>query len=141
MAADPVLERLTACSLFAGLRPKTLRVIRGTGKEMSFRDGDEITEKGRRTGRLYVILEGTAKVLVDGREVGRLGPGDSLGEISLLDGEPRSATVVAVGDVHTWTIASWNFRPLLHEHPTIADAVIQQLCRLVRVAGATARTG
>jgi CRP/FNR family transcriptional regulator, cyclic AMP receptor protein len=64
--------------------------------------------------------------------VNSLEAGDAFGEVSLIDGQPRSATVVARTLVRTLSLSSWNFRPLLREHPSIAEAILLEMCRRLR---------
>ena len=64
----------------------------------------------------------------------RLGPGDSFGEMALLDQEGRSATITADTDVTMATIPEWNFKPFLKEHPEVAYRLLQTLSRRVRQA-------
>jgi CRP/FNR family transcriptional regulator, cyclic AMP receptor protein len=66
-----------------------------------------------------------------------LGPGDAVGEIALLDGGTRLATVKATSDLRTFSLASWNFRAFLGE-PEVMSAVIGVLCRRLRSAEASA---
>ncbi|MFL6241037.1 MAG: cyclic nucleotide-binding domain-containing protein [Actinomycetes bacterium] len=130
--ADEVITALKGSELFSELSAKGLKNVREAGKEFSFGEGDEIVVQGKLAGRFFVIIEGTAKVIVNGRTRGHLGPSDAFGEISLLDGGARSASVVATSPVRTFSLAAWNFKPLLHSEPQIADAVVRGLCRRVR---------
>jgi CRP/FNR family transcriptional regulator, cyclic AMP receptor protein len=129
---DADLDQLGKCQLFAGVPDKQLRQIKDMTKEISFSAGQDLTEEGSDAGRFYLILEGEVDVSVHGRHRRTLGPGDSVGEYSLLDGGPRSATVVAKTPVRTLSLASWNFKPLLAEQPSLAEAVIVELCRRLR---------
>ena len=92
---------LGGIELFAGLPEKALRRIARQVKEMRFAGGSVILEEDSEggLGRMYVVLEGSARAEVDGTPVGEYGPGDHFGEMSLLDGGPRSATVTAISDV------------------------------------------
>jgi CRP-like cAMP-binding protein len=101
-------------------------------KEVPFGPGDELTGEGEEGARFYLILEGEASVTVNGQDRGTRGPGETIGEYSLLDGQPRSATVVAKTPIRTLSLASWNFRPLLAEEPTLAEALLVELCRRLR---------
>ncbi|MCU1450968.1 MAG: uncharacterized protein JWP02_3138 [Acidimicrobiales bacterium] len=106
-------------------------------KELDFAPGQAITEEGERGGRFYVLLDGEADVLVGDDVVNRLKGGDSFGEVSLIDGQPRSATVVARTLVRTLSLSSWNFRPLLREHPSIGEAILLEMCRRLRAVEAS----
>jgi CRP-like cAMP-binding protein len=121
--------------LFQGLSKKELSAIAGSGKEVNHPEGREIVKEGStEAAGFHLILEGTAKVLARGRTVNRLGPGDHFGEMSLLDGGPRSASVVAETDVHTFSITAWAFRPLIDRNPSIARKLLVDLSRRLREA-------
>lgn len=133
---DPTLEKLAQVELFEGMSPKELEAIHEHAKEMTFNAGDVIGAEGERGGRFHLILDGTVSVEVHGEDRPVLGPGDSFGEMSLVDDAPRSATLRAETDVSTLSISGFNFRPMLVEHPQIALKLLQQLsARLRRVEG------
>jgi len=123
---------LAQVDLFRGLSARDLNHIAEMTKEIQFGVGQAITAEGDAGGRFYVLVEGEADVLVGDDVVNRLRSGDAFGEISLIDGEPRTATIVATSPVRTLSLSSWNFRPLLKEHPSIAEGVLLQLCRRLR---------
>jgi CRP/FNR family transcriptional regulator, cyclic AMP receptor protein len=127
---------LQASELFRDLPQKQLKRICDAGKEMSFQAGSEVVVEGEGAGRFFLILDGTAEVIAHGVHRAELGPGDAVGELALLDGGPRSATVKAIGDLRTFSLASWNFRTFLGE-PEVMSAVINVLCRRLRSAGAS----
>jgi len=127
-----VVEALTHVGLFHGLSRRDLTQVAEMAKGLDFAAGQAITEEGERGGRFYVLLEGQADVLVGGEVVNTLKAGDSFGEISLIDRQPRSATIVARTLVRTLSLSSWNFRPLLKEYPPIAEAVLLEMCRRLR---------
>jgi CRP-like cAMP-binding protein len=81
-----------------------------------------------------VITAGTVTVKTVQGKSRKLGPGDSFGEMALLDHAGRSATVTADTDVTLATIPEWNFRPFLKEHPEIAYSLLQILSQRVRQA-------
>jgi CRP-like cAMP-binding protein len=138
---DQVAAMLAKADLFSGLTAKDLGIIREQGKEMSFDEGDEITVEGRQAGRFFLILEGEVSISVHGRARPGLRAGDCFGEISLIDGGPRSATATATTPVRAWSLASFNFRPILRSHPTIAENVMLLLCRRLRASEDTADVG
>jgi CRP-like cAMP-binding protein len=80
----------------------------------------------------FIVLDGSATVSVDGREVGRLGPGDWFGEIALLSTDSvRTATVTAETDLKCVGLTAWEFRPFLAEHPDVAWQVIETMARRI----------
>ena len=133
---DPVLAMLSKVDLFEALNTGDLRRIRDAGKQLDFPAGEELTVQGKPGGRFFLILDGEVDISVGGRRLRTFGPGEYLGEISLIDGEPRSASAVATTPVSTWSLASWNFRPLLRTYPSVAEKVMLLLCRRLRDAEA-----
>ena len=131
---DGELEQLARVPLLEGVSKKGLRQIADMAKEMRFAPGEEVTTEATRGGRFHLILEGRATVTNGRRTLATLGPGDTIGEMSLLDGQPRSATVTAVDPMRTLTVASWNFRTLLRKEPSIMEKVMLQLVQRLREA-------
>ena len=123
---------LASVDLFQSLSKRELQRVLKSAKEVAFDEGDAMVREGEEDGRFYLLLEGTARVMQGRRTVAQLGAGDYFGEISVIDGEPRSATVLAASPVRALTLARWNFRPLLDEHPAIARKVLLEMCRRVR---------
>ncbi|MBV8981994.1 MAG: cyclic nucleotide-binding domain-containing protein [Acidimicrobiia bacterium] len=128
------VDALARVRLFQGLSPKDVGRVADMAKELSFSAGDAITVEGDSGGRFYVLVEGEADVVIGKDVVKSLRGGDYFGEISLIDGSPRTATVVARSPVRTLSLSSWNFRPMLKEHPSIGEAVLLEMCRRLREA-------
>ena len=130
--ARPELELVASVPLFRGLSRRDLGRILDAAKEMDFKEGAAVARQGEPAGRFFLIVEGNARVVVNARTRARLGRGDYFGELALIDGGPRSATVVADTPLRTLSIAEWNFRPLLKEQPSIAHAILVEMCRRLR---------
>jgi CRP/FNR family transcriptional regulator, cyclic AMP receptor protein len=131
--ADPQLVTFVkAVPIFSSCTQKELKGIATSGKEVSFETGRVICKEGDTGVGLHIILEGEVKVLVGGRTRRRLGPGAFFGEIALLDGGPRSASVVAESPVRTFAITSWNFRSVLKEHPSMPVKMLEEVCKRLR---------
>jgi len=96
--------------------------------------GHEITVKGENGVGFMIILDGAVTVATVQGKSRKLGPGDSFGEMALLDHEGRSATIKADTDVSLATIPEWNFKPFLKEHPEVAYRLLQVLSQRVRQA-------
>jgi CRP-like cAMP-binding protein len=130
----PELDLLGSVDLFQGLSKKELQAIHNMSREQSFGAGSVVAEEGAAAGRFYLILDGRATVTVAGvdRPLATLGPGDYFGEISMIDGEPRSASVTADTPLRTLTLASFNFTAILNEYPAIARKILLEMCRRVR---------
>ena len=125
---------LGRCGLFSGLPDDSLRALHRSGKQMTFAAGEPLMREGDDGGRFFLILDGEAVVEKGGTEHATLTCGDAVGELSLIDGEPRTATVTAKGPVRAFTLVAWNFTAVMREHPEIAERVMQFLARRLRAA-------
>jgi CRP/FNR family transcriptional regulator, cyclic AMP receptor protein len=135
MAADPeIAQALGQTDLFAGLDKKHLASIASQARLAHHEPGKDITEQGGGAAGFHLIKEGRASVRVSGRDRPALGPGDYFGEISMIDGQPRSATVHAETDMTTIAIPSWSFHPILEEEPEVAKVLLKVLCARLRAA-------
>lgn len=129
-------ELLRGVKLFDGLDDEALRRISSQFKSFAFPAGSGVIaeDSSGRFGRMYVVVSGTATARVHDDVVATYGPGDSFGEMSALDGQPRSAAVVADTDLETLGLSAWNMRALLREEPDIALHVIEVLTTRLRAA-------
>ena len=127
------VDMLKRVPLFEGLSGKDLKAVFNETKEETFRAGTDIVTQGGVSGRMYLIIEGEAKVTVNGRTRRTLRAGDFFGELSLIDKGPRSATVTATSNVVARSLTSFSFLALVDEHASISRKVMQQLCRQIRV--------
>lgn len=133
--AQHIDDMLSGVDLFAALPKRQLRRLVSGGREVEHTDGREVIGEGRQALGFHLILEGSAAVTTGGAPRRVLGPGDYFGEISLIDGRPRSASVVAMGDLRTFVINATAFQPLLEE-PQIARRLLLVLCERLRAAEA-----
>ena len=127
-----VADRLAGVPLFKGLNRSELEAVLRSSDEVDHAAGRPIVREGTSGVGFHLILDGTATVSQGDRSLRSLGPGDYFGEIALIDGEPRSASVTADTPVRTLSVASWNFRPLLEEHPRITVKLLLEMCRRLR---------
>jgi CRP/FNR family transcriptional regulator, cyclic AMP receptor protein len=137
MGKKEALEMLGSVAIFEGLDSKELDHIYSAAKEVSFPAGRPIVSEGESGAAFHLILEGTAEVSVGGDAKTTLGPGDYFGEMSLIDEGPRSATVTAKTAVHTVSLVSWSFLPLLDEMPSVARKMMIQMSKRLRRSEAT----
>ncbi|MGH2573491.1 MAG: cyclic nucleotide-binding domain-containing protein [Actinomycetota bacterium] len=130
------LQALGGVPLFSGLSERHLRRVLRATEDYTYPDGATIVSEGRHSEQLFVILEGRARVIRSGRTVARMSSGDFFGEISLLDGGPRTATVVADGPVRCLVLLRKELTALLTETPQIAARALRALAsRLRRLEG------
>lgn len=123
--------------LFSRLSNRQLRELVRQSFVAEYVKGDVVLFAGERADFLYVILSGTARVM--GKPEARLSDGDYFGELALLDGEPRSASVVAEGVLHVIKIPAAAFREAIERDPEIAVTLMQELGRRLRRAERLAR--
>lgn len=126
------MEKLGRVPLFGDLGQRDLGRLVETCKETMHRAGQSVVTEGKGGVGFHLIVDGEAKVVRGGRTVARLGPGDFFGEMTLIDGAPRSASVVADTDLTTLVLSQWEFRPLVKAHPEMAWKLIVHLTRRVR---------
>ena len=127
---------LKQAKLFQGLPDSELRSIEKQMKVVKHNAGHEIVVRGDDGVGFMVITDGSVNVKTRSGRTRELGPGDSFGEMALLDHEGRSATITAVTDVTLATIPEWNFKPFLMEHPEVAYRLLQTLSQRIRQAEA-----
>lgn len=127
-------ETLARVTLFADLAGPHLEELAHTLDEERFPNGSRAVHRGLPSGGLYVILEGSASVVVDGTERAVLRPGDFFGEASILTGDPAIADVVAQGDLRCAVADSAELRTLLRRFPSIAIRMLEAGARRLRAA-------
>ena len=135
MAADPnVVKALGQTDLFGSLSSRSLNRVASAARVVPHAAGKEITEEGATGVGFHLITSGTASVTVGGNPRPSLGPGDYFGEISLIDGNPRSATVTAETDLETIALVSWDFTPVLTSEAEVSYALLKVMCSRLRAA-------
>jgi CRP-like cAMP-binding protein len=130
----PSRDLIRGVPLFAETDEKFLAQLAEEFNDRTYAPGDLIAEEGERGRTFFVIETGEAAVLVHGDEVRRLGPGDSFGEMALIDKSARSATVKAVTEVRGYQMPVFSFRPIVTSRPEMAWALLETLARRVRDA-------
>jgi CRP-like cAMP-binding protein len=132
-------ELLANVGLFSRCTDRQRRTVARHTTTAEFPAGVELIKQGEAGDALFIILEGKAIVLQDGVEVNRVGAGAYFGELAILDGEPRSATVVAETDVVVAAIGIRMFRTLLREFSDLAEQLLIGLAGELRTALALKR--
>ena len=127
--AQQAVNLLERVPIFQDLDHRELEQIAASMKQRTFHAGDTVTSEGAGGIGFFVIEEGEAKVSVGGEERRRLGPGDYFGEVALLTDSPRSATIVADTDLRCYEMTSWDFKPLVETHSSIAWKLLQAMAK------------
>ncbi len=127
-----VRQALAGIDLFAGLSQATLADLVQRGTTFTTAPGQHVVEQGAEQVGLQVVLDGTADVSVNGVRRRSLVPGDYFGEISMIDGAPRSATVVSGSEgLTTFRLSALAFQPML-ENPEVSRTLLKALCARIR---------
>ena len=116
--------------LFARISKRRLRKVASLAQIQEFSPGAIVVESGQPSDAFYLILGGRAKVLGKSRRT--LGTGDYFGEMGLIDGEPRSATIAAEGELQAMKLPRRPFLKLLNQEPQIATAMMAELAARIR---------
>jgi CRP/FNR family cyclic AMP-dependent transcriptional regulator len=131
---DAKLELLGTVPLLAGCNKRDLRRIASLADEIEVRKGKVLTRQGEPGRECFVIVDGTAKATMRGRRSSAMGPGSVFGEMSLLDGGPRSATVTAETDMRLLVLTSRGFSTVLRDVPMVAPRIMRALAERLREA-------
>lgn len=121
------IELIKSVPLFGGLSKRELDEVAGIADELAMEAGSELTHEGAAGHEFLVLVEGTADVRRKGRKVNTLRSGDFLGEIALITGVPRTATVTTTAPARMLVITARDFRSLLRRTPSIQLKVLEAL--------------
>lgn len=134
MKADDLTARLAATDLFGGLSKRALSRVAKAGREIKHVDGREVIVEGHGAVGFHLITAGTARVTTGTRVRRTLGVGDYFGEISAIDGRPRSASVESIENLATFAIDPAVLNGLIDENPEFARQLLKLLCARLREA-------
>ena len=118
--------------LFSGLDSRELEQIAASMRERKVAAGDVVLEQGAAGAGFFVVETGEADVTVDGDSVRSVGPGDYFGEIALLTGSDRTATVTAKTDMLCYGMTPWDFKPLVESNSAIAWKLLTAMAQKLR---------
>jgi CRP-like cAMP-binding protein len=141
MASAQLKQILAGIDLFAGLSPAAISQIAESGSTFQSAPGSNVITEGANESGLRVVLEGSANVIVGDEQRGQIGVGDYVGELSMIDGARRSATITAgPAGVTTFALSPMAFMPLVRGDGDIAAALLKTLvARLRKVEAAAAQ--
>jgi len=127
-------DLLANVGIFSRCTSHQLRIIARHSQIAEFGPGIELVVEGEPGDALFVILDGSAVVRRGDVEVNRVGAGSHFGELAILDGKPRSATVVSTTDIRVAVMGIRMFRTLLREYSDIAEQLLVALAGELRAA-------
>ena len=128
------IEMLQSIPMFSYLTKKQLGEVARHTDELQVDAGHVLAREGAIGHELFIIVEGTATVSRNGKTLAELGPGDCVGEMSLLDRKPRSADVVADEPMSVLVIGGRDFKPLLESAPDLSLRLLRSMAQRLRDA-------
>lgn len=132
MSKNAAIDHLSNVPMFSSCSKKELAAIAKASDRISVGDGHALTTQDESSREAFVLLSGKAIVKRNGRKVAVLGPGDSIGELGLLDRGVRTATVVTDGPAEVLVVGPREFSALLQDIPSISKKLLQHLAATVR---------
>jgi len=136
---DRRTELLAGCPLFRGIDPAGLASLAHLATAVDFPAGHVIARQGEIGTGFFVVIEGMVRVVRDGDVVARLGPGEFVGELSVLDRMPRNASVTAETDTSCLALASWDFEKVLLDEPALTLSILRGVATRLRAVTESAR--
>ena len=130
---DAKIELIRSVPLFSRCTKKELAAIASESYEFHPKEGTKLTRQGQRGREFIVIVEGSAEVVKNGRRVASLGPGDFLGEIALLCGAPRNATVTTTSPTRLLVLTERAFTRVIDQIPSIRANLLRALSERLQV--------
>ncbi|MET0144542.1 MAG: cyclic nucleotide-binding domain-containing protein [Ilumatobacteraceae bacterium] len=131
---DAQIDQLAGVALFRGCSKAELRKLAGITTEMTARTGEVLCREGSAGSSCYVIIEGEAEVTIAAAAIDTIGPGGFFGEMALLDGGPRVATVTATTDMRLLVMSRGEFTSLLADVPSVSRKMLEALGHRLRLA-------
>ena len=128
------IEHLKQIALFSACTNKELELISAATTQLRFPAGETLARQGENGHEFMVMVDGTARVEIGGQTIATIGPGEFFGEIALLDGGPRTATVIAETDTVVEVIGQREFSGLVEDSPHLAKKLLVGLARRLRAA-------
>ena len=130
---------LETVPLFRDCRSEVLDRLAEMTAEIAFGADAPIVQQGQVGNGLYIVVRGGVRIVAGSDELARLGTGDFFGELSVIDQQPRTATVYAVGDTVCLALASWDLVSVLEQDPQLAMNLLKELAGRLRAADAQLR--
>ena len=118
------IELIKGVPLFERLSKRELEEIASLADELDLPAGRDLTKEGAAGHEVVVLAEGEAEVRQNGKTINRLGSGDFLGELALVTGRPRTATVTTTSDTRLLVITASSFRKLMRDTPSIQAKIL-----------------
>ena len=132
MARDEKIDLLRTVPLFADLGKRELERVSTLADIVDLPADRPLMTQGQHGAQMFILVSGAARVERDGESIGQCGPGEVLGEIALLDGGPRTATVTLSEPSRLLVLARREFQALMDDFPAIRLRVLEAVARRLR---------
>jgi CRP-like cAMP-binding protein len=132
MDKQAVTDLLKKAPLFSRLSRRGLEAVTKSATEKTFKAGEQILGEGESGVGFYLILDGSAQVTHKAKELAKLDAGNFFGELAVLDGEPRTADVVALEDTKCLVLTRWAMKSIISSHPDVASGMLEELAKRLR---------
>jgi len=126
------ISLLKKTPIFARTSDASLASMVKSAVKKSVPAGTKIVEEGQGGVGFYLILSGRAEVIQGGKKLAEFSQGNFFGELTVIDGAPRTADVVAIEDTQVLVITQWAMRSIINSHPEIAQSMLEELARRLR---------
>jgi CRP-like cAMP-binding protein len=137
MENTKIIEALKKTPIFAKSSDESLASLLKSAIQKTVQAGTKIVERGQSGLGFYLILQGKADVMSGGKRLAELGEGSFFGELSVIDGAPRTADVVAKAETTCLVLSQWAMRSIISTHPEIALSMLEELAHRLRVTDET----
>jgi CRP-like cAMP-binding protein len=134
LTQDEKMRLLRSVGLFADASDESLAVVAERAGDTEFAPGRRLITQGQLGNGLFVVVDGSVRVVRDDEELAVFGPGQVVGELGVIDQMPRAASVVALEPTRTLTLSSWDFLEAVEHDPKLARGVMRVLAARLRGA-------
>ena len=136
MEDKQIIALLKKTPIFTETSEKSLESMIKSAVLKTVAPGNKLVQEGQGGVGFYLILEGKADVVKQGKKLAELGKGDFFGELSVIDGQLRTADVVAVIETKCWILSQWAMKSIIANHPEVALSMLEELVRRLRATDA-----
>ncbi|MBU1050571.1 cyclic nucleotide-binding domain-containing protein [Candidatus Bipolaricaulota bacterium] len=127
-----IIALLKSTPLFGNTTEKSLESMIKSAVQKTVAPGGKVVQEGQGGVGFYLILDGKAEVIKDGVKLAEFGTGDFFGELGVIDGQLRTADVVAITETKCWILSQWAMKSIIANHPEVALSMLEELVRRLR---------
>ena len=136
MENKEIIDLLMNTPIFSDTSEKSLESMIKSAVIKTVSAGDKVVQEGQGGVGFYLILDGKAAVIKEGEKLAELESGNFFGELGVIDGQPRTADVVAITETTCWILSQWAMKSVIANHPEVALSMLEELVRRLRATDA-----